>query len=348
MSDSIPGPSPRPSPDVIREFNDRGTLWLLEDPAQLHDFLSIVAPSLAARLDFARAQRVNRSLIPADLRKRESDLIFRIPFRGGRKQSRREAWVYLLLEHQSRRDAWMPLRFLGYMVQLWELQRREAEDAGTAARRRPLNPVIPVLFYTGRRDWKTSLRLSDLMEAPPELVQFIPDWEMLFLNLHRTPAATLTQVATAVGWALRVLQVEQAPREDLERALREALDGLEGLSEEQSSQWLRVAWFLVLLLFHRREPEEYTELGEFIREQADHSKFRMKEEILAMGESMAQLIERRSRAEATRELLLRVLRARFGELPSSLVQRVQAATPEWCGELADRAARAESLAELGI
>jgi len=51
----------------IREFNDRATLWLLEDPANLRDLLQICEPDLAPLLDFTRAERVNRSFIPADL-----------------------------------------------------------------------------------------------------------------------------------------------------------------------------------------------------------------------------------------------------------------------------------------
>ena len=39
MSDTPVGP---PSPYIIREFNDRGTLWLLEDPAFLQDFMCIL------------------------------------------------------------------------------------------------------------------------------------------------------------------------------------------------------------------------------------------------------------------------------------------------------------------
>src|SRR5213082_2707993 len=100
-----------PSPDVIREFNDRGTLWLLEDPANLRDLLRIVEPEVAERLDFSRAERVNRSFIPADLQKRESDLIFRVPFLQPKEEGP-EVWLYILLEHQSRPDPLMPLRVL--------------------------------------------------------------------------------------------------------------------------------------------------------------------------------------------------------------------------------------------
>lgn len=74
-------PPGRPSREVIREFMDRGVLWLLEDPANTGELLRILEPDLATHLDFQRAQRVNRSLIPADLQKQESDLIFSVPYR---------------------------------------------------------------------------------------------------------------------------------------------------------------------------------------------------------------------------------------------------------------------------
>src|SRR4051794_27255833 len=109
------GLSHRPSPEVLREFNDRGTLWLLEDPENLRGVLQIREPDLAARLDFAQAVRVNRSFIPADLQKQESDLIFRVPFVRRPGDAGRDVWVYVLLEHQSRVDPLMGLRLYLYM-----------------------------------------------------------------------------------------------------------------------------------------------------------------------------------------------------------------------------------------
>jgi len=56
--------------------------------------------------------------------------------------------------------------------------------------------------------------------------------------------------------------------------------------------------------------------------------------------------EARGRAEATRRLTLRLLRSRFGDLPSALVERIAQAEPEWCEELVERAMQSESLDEL--
>ena len=117
-----PGGPPR-SPDLppIREFDDRSTLWLLEDPALLRGLLQILDAGLADHLDFERARRINRSFIPADLQKQESDLVYTVPLRHRRGKL---VWVYVLLEHQSEPDPLMALRLYLYMGELSAPRRR--------------------------------------------------------------------------------------------------------------------------------------------------------------------------------------------------------------------------------
>jgi hypothetical protein len=331
---------------VIREFNDRGTLWLLEDPVHVRGVLQILEPDLAERLDFDRAERVNRSFIPADLQKRESDLIFRVPFTGD--ESSREVWVYVLLEHQSQPDPLMGLRLYLYMGHVWESQQRHWHDANLPAEERRLHPIIPLVFYTGTGTWSDPIGLASLMDLPAELERFIPRWETLFLNLHATPPETLTRFATAVGRALQVLQAEQAPLAELERVVADAMAGLEGLSEEQAGQWLRVAWFLVLLLYHRRTEGESASLIEQLREQASFSKFRLREEMYRMEPTYAEVLEQRGVARALRRALELVLTERFGALPADVRQRVAAAGSDQVETWLRIASRASTLDEVGI
>jgi hypothetical protein len=49
-----------------------------------------------------------------------------------------------------------------------------------------------------------------------------------------------------------------------------------------------------------------------------------------------------------REVLLDLLRARFGELPPAVVTRIESEDAEWCKNLFERAVTAESLEELGL
>lgn len=161
---------PDESEPPIREFADRGVLWLLESPRNLHDAVRLLSADIADRLDFIRAERQNRSFVPADLHKQEADLLYRVPFMSGK----RSVWIYVLLEHQSSPDLAMALRVLTYMVQIWNAQVRGWDDAKTPASKRKLHPILPVVFYTGKRKWKTPIGLAAMMESPSLLERFIP------------------------------------------------------------------------------------------------------------------------------------------------------------------------------
>jgi hypothetical protein len=198
------------------------------------------------------------------------------------------------------------------------------------------------------------------MDLPEELARFVPHWETLFLNLHRTPAEMLTRFSTAVGYALKVMQAECAPLEELERVLEEALAGLEGLSEDQAGQWLRMAWFILLLAYHRRERGEYDRLQVQIMERTRASKFGVQREVGEMVQSMAQYVEARGieigeargeargRETALRGALVTVLTARFGEVAPEVVAALDAADVDQLNRWLPLAATAESLSAVGI
>lgn len=187
--------------------------------------------------------------------------------------------------------------------------------------------------------------LANLMDLPIELEPFTPGWETLFLNLHAAAPGTLTRFATAVGWALRVLQAERVPRAEMERVLGEAMSGLEGLAKEQSGQWLRVAWYLVLFAFHRRGENDLVEL---IRERAQQSKFRQQKELATMGQTIAQRIAEQAAQQATRDALETVLVDRFGTLPEAIQQRLATTDAETMRRWLKAALHAASLEEVGI
>ena len=101
-----------------RNFADRIYRESLKNPDNLRDLVSTVLPELARGLVFERAELLDREFPLDDWRRRESDLLFRIPYRDG--DTVLEALICLLLEHQSQPDARMPLRLLLYAVLYWE------------------------------------------------------------------------------------------------------------------------------------------------------------------------------------------------------------------------------------
>lgn len=99
------------------------------------------------------------------------------------------------------------------------------------------------------------------------------------------------------------------------------------LSEEYAA-WAKALWVLYLLVNHRREPEESRFLTGKIT--ADVRTYRREAERMAqtMAEALMEEGEKRGlqkgRIETTRANLLRLMRAKFPEVPESVVEHVRA------------------------
>ena len=119
----------------------------------------------------------NISFIPPDLREKRSDVVYRI------RKGSLEAYVYILIEHQSRVDFLMPYRLLSYMVQLWS---RCIEDAGELARRKSflLPPIVPVVFYEGEDAWTAAKRFKEKVRGADSFRGYVPEFEYRLISLR--------------------------------------------------------------------------------------------------------------------------------------------------------------------
>ncbi|MCC2670646.1 MAG: putative transposase, partial [Armatimonadetes bacterium] len=138
--------------------------------------------------------------------------------------------------------------------------------------------------------------------------------------------------------------------------------------QEQAGQWSRVAWFLLLFIFHRRAPSEYTELQKTFWDTVSHSKFRVDKEVSGMAVTMAELVREEGREEgrgkgleeglaAGREegqlsglrlALLELLEARFGSVSAAIRAQIDGADREQLLRWMRRAGVSKSLAEIGF
>lgn len=182
------------------------------------------------------------------------------------------------------------------MTQLWKAQRREWDDRRALAAERRLSPVTPIVLYNGDDSWNASLKLADLTVGEVELAQFAPRWETLRLDARH---ASLESLTSAIGWALSVMRQSDAPHDQLRAAIAEALRGLEALPQSDAGQWLRTVWYLLLAVFHRREPSPYHELHTFVVDHARQSKFGLRVEVDQMPTTMAEFVaESKARGQA--------------------------------------------------
>ena len=137
----------------------------------------------------------NITFIPPDLREKRSDVVYRI------RRGRLEAYVYILIEHQSSVDFLMPYRMLSYMVQLWA---RHIEDAGTASRRKSflLPPIMPVVFYDGERPWTAAKLFTRKVRRAEDFRGYIPEFEYRLISLRDVETENLLSPADALGTIL--------------------------------------------------------------------------------------------------------------------------------------------------
>src|SRR5260370_37813260 len=198
-----------PADLLPRDLTDRLIRESLHHPANLRSFLRQAVPELADGFDCERARLLERGLLTEDWRERESDLPFEIPYRVGEN----EVWalVCVLIEHQSDTDPLMPLRLLTYATLYWDRQWRAWQNLAVPRPPLRLQPVLPIVFYTGPVPWGSNRRLTDLLGEPKAFHAFAPQWEPIFWNLAESDSETLLQ--NREQW-LQLLGVLRSMRED--------------------------------------------------------------------------------------------------------------------------------------
>jgi len=316
----------------VREFPDSGAKWLLSAPENVLGLIQILDAKMAGCLDVSRMRDEKTNFVLDSLRKQISDLVFTVPFFDVTCEAEREVLIFILIEHQSKPVMSMGFRMVFYMTLIWDGQRREWERNKVPESEWRFQPILPVLFYTGDSNWNTSLSITALMDLPTELEPFVPQHKTLFLNLNAMAPEKLTENPNPFGWILRIIQNEKAPIEKLTNELRQAVENIDKLTADERMQWQMAIHYILLLIYHRREPEERAQLTEIVQKSVQTR--RRQEEVNNMGRTIAQaLIEEgeqrgieRGQVKSTQSNTLDILTVRFSVLSPTLTdlkERIQ-------------------------
>jgi len=321
--------------------NDPYYRLFFSHPRMVEDLLrGFVHEDWVSRLDFGTLERVNGSFVSEDLQDRRNDVVWRLRWRED------EGWfyVYLLLEFQSTPEPFMAVRLLVYVgLLLQELIRTQ----GFKAKDR-LPPILPVVFYNGRRPWRAPLDLLALFAPVPEdLRRRLPRLEYFLLDENRLGpedkeragnlVSALVQLETSAGSAEFALSTQR-----LKSLLpKEETTGLRGLF---------ASWAVEIL---RR-----THRGATIPQVEDLEEVPMLEEAIIAWEKKAWRKGRKLGLEkgleeglllGARQMLLRLLEQRFGPIPAKALRQLQAiSSSEDLERITDKILTAGSLQELGL
>jgi hypothetical protein len=315
----------------LHDFPDRAIRRLLETPANLRELLLEIVPAIAPYFDYDHVERQDRSFLMEDWRNRESDLLFRIPFRSPGGET--SVLVCILLEHQSAPDPRMSLRVLIYAVLYWEREWKAREDRHDLGQPLRLTPILPIVFHTGAQPWNTHRSLAELIGGPEELRPFAPQWQPLFWDLAEQDPQRLLAAAGAWLQALSEVRSEGAERAEFEAVLAQVLPRLIELKHREAIRGHDLLWFVLSWALRRRPREDREQLRTFL--QTTIADAAMREEVLAVsnivGETWEQSEERRVAATALRaelqtrrEALRDLLEGRFGTVPDEVLRRIEA------------------------
>jgi predicted transposase YdaD len=320
---------------IVRRFPENGMKLLLEDPANVRDLLALTRSDLPPLIDFDRLSPVRTTFVARDFRHVEADVVLTAPLRGRTGPQRRTVvWLYLLLEHQSEPDALMPIRLLDYLAQILKAQLRAWSNTHDSYAGFRAQPIVPVVFYTGTERWDSPGRLVELVEQGERFARVTPDFEPLFLNLPALPAERLLAEGGYFGRVLRLVQRRKARLPEFRRLLEEAVQGLEAMPEAQRLRWLELLSYIHLLVYHERGGSEHRPLQEAIEASVQTDPNR--QEVQAVKRTIAEEMQEKGRRKGRREgrqegeirarqqMLLLLLRRRFGEIPEETAAAINA------------------------
>ncbi|WP_158047645.1 Rpn family recombination-promoting nuclease/putative transposase [Skermanella pratensis] len=306
---------------------------LFSHPSMVEQLIrGFVPEEVAAGLDFTRMERVNAKFHARDGRRREGDLIWRVPTLSGEV-----VHIYLMLEFQSRTDWWMAIRVMVYVGLLWQQLIQELKlPAGP-----PLPPVLPVVLYNGEAPWNAPLDTAGLMGLDPDaaLWPWQPSIRYHLIDEGRLGADDL---ARRDGLVALLFRIETCTRPaELPGLVREVIGWFQGHAGHDS---LKLAFGEVVAQAVAAlvggdgpvtVPSGLWEVQDMLSERIKIWERELKAEALAEGMTAGRA-----------EMLSRQLRRRFGDLPADADRLIASATIDQLDTYMDRLMEARSVADV--
>jgi predicted transposase/invertase (TIGR01784 family) len=166
-----------------------------------------VDETFVADLDFETLERVDGEFVDADFTRRESDVVWRVNFRG------HALYLFILIEFQSTVDHSMALRFLRYVAGLYE-----SLHANLRTTRLPA--VFPILLYNGEPNWTAAVAFQDLVERsiPSDYIPQFQYYPVIEKNFSRTNLRKMRNAVAALFY------FETTPVAEIEPHMRAIVD----------------------------------------------------------------------------------------------------------------------------
>ena len=262
-----------------------------------------------AHVDLSTIEPLKTEYTNDKFKVRSNDMVWKI-----RKRNGQSLYVVVMMELQSSVEHFMAARMNMYVGMLFDTLVRSGEIKG-----RKLPHVVPLVLYSGERDWSAPLELTELIEDTlPGMERYTNRFNYHVVSVHHCKELDPARRNVADAW-FRAIRIRDYPAANA--ALEQLIDVLEGPEHAR----LRAAitkWFLHVVLAVFLPKEELGQLRKLrdlveVRQMLNENMVKWSEEWLAKGEArgLARGLARgeaRGEAQGQRSLLVRLVQARFG------------------------------------
>ena len=250
-----------------------------------------------------------------------SDLLYKVAFTNDRS-----GYIYFLFEHKSTHDRFVALQVLRYLLEIWELFRKQHPKSDHL----PL--IIPIVIYHGLTT-RTSTRLSELIDLPgPELEGYVPDFDTVFYDFSPDSEQEIKGLIT-LKLVLSCFRAKNRPS-----LLHHVVNIFKLLNElddsESSMRWLEVIFRYMM---------QTMDISEKDLQDIAHRTLSVGKEDTIM--TLAQRLESKGMQKGMQKgelkgrsvMLNRLFRKRFGEFLDPYIQeKLRNASPEQLDRWAER------------
>lgn len=266
------------------------------------DFLFNTLPAdVLQLLDLGTAEIRKDSFIDDEFKEFFSDLLYEVKLAGS------VGYIYVLFEHKSFPDRFTSFQLLKYMIQIWELHRRQST-------RRDLPVILPLVLYQGIGTWDDGVRFSSLLDSGQEsLFPYVPDFQFILIDLSRFSDE---QIKGGVVARVMLLAMKYALRDELPEKLFEMLKLLSDLADRKKGlECLELLFRYLSQATDKLSKEDFRKALSAIPEKGD-SMPTLAEQWIEEGRVEGRVTE-------ARDVILELLEEQFGTVPSSLSEKLR-------------------------
>ena len=143
-------------------------------------FLRTYLPKeLIKHIDFNKLKILDDHFIDNELKEHYSDILYKVKYYG------KPSYIYVLLEHKSYPDRFVAFQLLRYMVNIWQ---KDVDNKKV----KKLTPIIPYVFYHGKKKWDIKLEFKDIVKQIPGESQYIPNFKYILTDISKYDDTEIT------------------------------------------------------------------------------------------------------------------------------------------------------------